>query len=111
MNSPHKWPVTQKMFPFDDVIMETFAPYRNDFEVMSPCIVSTFAFVAVALRDYTVWSHEEKKLFWDVTKIGTATNLLQFVRWTFAVQIWCVRAVTCAEFTTSHNFHLSYDST
>ena len=21
MNSPHKWPLTQKMFPFDDVIM------------------------------------------------------------------------------------------
>ena len=21
MNSPHKWPVTRKMFPFDDVIM------------------------------------------------------------------------------------------
>ena len=25
VNSPHKWPVTRKMFPFDDVIMlETF---------------------------------------------------------------------------------------
>ena len=23
MNSPHKWPVTRKMFPFDDVIMDT----------------------------------------------------------------------------------------
>ena len=22
VNSPHKWPVRQKMFPFDDVIME-----------------------------------------------------------------------------------------
>ena len=22
MNSPHKWPVTRKMFPFDDVIMQ-----------------------------------------------------------------------------------------
>ena len=22
VNSPHKWPVTQKMFPFDDVIMK-----------------------------------------------------------------------------------------
>ena len=22
--SPHKWPVTRKMFPFDDVIMSTF---------------------------------------------------------------------------------------
>ena len=25
VNSPHKWPVTQKMFPFDDVIMETIS--------------------------------------------------------------------------------------
>ena len=24
VNSPHKWPVTQKMFPFDDVIMSWF---------------------------------------------------------------------------------------
>ena len=24
VNSPHKWPVTQKMFPFDDVSMATF---------------------------------------------------------------------------------------
>ena len=23
-NSPHKWPVTRKMFPFDDVIMKVF---------------------------------------------------------------------------------------
>ena len=26
MNSPHKWPVTRKMFPFDDVIMEWNEP-------------------------------------------------------------------------------------
>ena len=23
VNSPHKWPVTRKMFPFDDVIMDS----------------------------------------------------------------------------------------
>ena len=30
VNSPHKWPVTRKMFPFDDVIMQTLrdTPYR-----------------------------------------------------------------------------------
>ena len=28
VNSPHKWPVTRKMFPFDDVIM-TILHYRN----------------------------------------------------------------------------------
>ena len=26
VNSPHKWPVTRKMFPFDDVIMCTLTP-------------------------------------------------------------------------------------
>ena len=25
LNSPHKWPVTRKMFPFDDVIMRKYA--------------------------------------------------------------------------------------
>ena len=35
MNSPHKWPVTQKMFPFDDIIM----------------VVLTFFYVTIGNRD------------------------------------------------------------
>ena len=38
VNSPHKWPVTRKLFPFDDVIMK-FEPnpislYRNAWELL-----------------------------------------------------------------------------
>ena len=29
VNSPHKWPVTRKMFPFDDVIMIQLDPGIN----------------------------------------------------------------------------------
>ena len=29
LNSPHKWPVTRKMFPFDDVIMSMIEKCRN----------------------------------------------------------------------------------
>ena len=29
VNSPHKWPVTRKMFPFDDVIMRKWNPFRR----------------------------------------------------------------------------------
>ena len=29
VNSPHKWPVTRKMFPFDDVIMESLSIYLH----------------------------------------------------------------------------------
>ena len=33
VNFPHKWPVTRKMFPFDDVIMETVVR-----ELMAICL-------------------------------------------------------------------------
>ena len=29
VNSPHKWPVTRKMFPFDDVIMIAFESWKS----------------------------------------------------------------------------------
>ena len=31
VNFPHKWPVTRKMFPFDDVIMSSIFVVRPDF--------------------------------------------------------------------------------
>ena len=33
VNSPHKWPVTRKMFPFDDVIMTCYFQYYIMFPV------------------------------------------------------------------------------
>ena len=39
-DSPHKWPVTRKMFPFDDIIMMTRHIYRrfDDFSSLTaPC--------------------------------------------------------------------------
>ena len=38
VNSPHKWPVTRKMFPFDDVIMISLIKITHRFCNM--CIVS-----------------------------------------------------------------------
>ena len=32
-NSPHKWPVTPKMFPFDDVIMKNPIPIKMNIEI------------------------------------------------------------------------------
>ena len=37
-NSPHKWPETRKMFPFDDVIM-TFCKIQLTFQIKWPDIV------------------------------------------------------------------------
>ena len=37
VNSPHKWPVTRKIFPFDDVIMWNATVYR--IQAMLLCIV------------------------------------------------------------------------
>ena len=34
VNSPHKWPVTRKMFPFDDVIMQYRSQAWIDSEII-----------------------------------------------------------------------------
>ena len=36
VNSPHKWPVTRKMFPFDDVIMHICVPNGKDLAITKP---------------------------------------------------------------------------
>ena len=49
VNSPHKWPVTRKMFPFDDVIMRTCVPdghYRDH----SPGALSLNQVIAIHLK-------------------------------------------------------------
>ena len=46
VNSPHKWPVTRKMFPFDDVIME------HTFETRRPFRVSHVLFFSPWHRSY-----------------------------------------------------------
>ena len=45
VNSPHKWPVTRKMFPFDDVIMFYFG------SIMFLCC-TLLCFCLVWLRNY-----------------------------------------------------------
>ena len=35
VNSPHKWPVTRKMFPFDDVIMLKIIPLSPSNDIPS----------------------------------------------------------------------------
>ena len=39
VNSPHKWPVTRKMFPFDDVIMlasQSYLPHLSYYNAAGP---------------------------------------------------------------------------
>ena len=49
VNSPHKWPVTRKMFPFDDVIMR-FIPNCS-----TPCLSSSFMSNQVTWEGVAIW--------------------------------------------------------
>ena len=70
VNSPHNWPVTRKMFPFDDVIMdEPLAScvvihifYRQlvcKFDIEGEIFLSVFAFILVFIHypTFMVFSH------------------------------------------------------
>ena len=54
MNSPHKGPVTQKIFPFDDVIMGIF--WKSQINTMAPnifpaCITRSYAALVLIIYD------------------------------------------------------------
>ena len=53
VNTPHKWPVTRKMFPFDDVIMIRLSSSR----VMHYLVIKTVLYGDVALRFFRGWNN------------------------------------------------------
>ena len=62
VNSPHKWPVTRKMFPFDDVIMRILQCVCQDFKIY-------FHFMRV-LKHYIgeiseIWIKTQQDEFWN----------------------------------------------
>ena len=59
VNSPHKWPLTRKMFPFDDVIMSVLAIIlNNESRNYSFEITATSSWgQSVYLFQYYIWIH------------------------------------------------------
>ena len=66
VNSPHKGPVTRKMFPFDDVIMDSYTPRQTSFE-KSPSNQFEFCFhkfnIRPGLRDLIGTQHTVRLWF------------------------------------------------
>ena len=58
VNSPHKWPVTRKMFPFDDVIMQLSYAY---------CLCQ----YEVHHKTFSKWSAYKIIYFFDTIRIYT----------------------------------------
>ena len=80
VNSPHKWPVTRKIFPFDDVIMINAEP-RDRFQ-------ERFFHPNSNSMEFLFCSHpgcSEVIRLWNVAH-GTATVLLWHVQ--FFLAIW-----------------------
>ena len=49
VNSPHKWPVTRNMFPFDDVIMSDNIMAWNIFRITGPLCGESYVFSILRL--------------------------------------------------------------
>ena len=55
LNSPHKWPVTRKMLPFDDVIMRGVSETLIRFQPDSPSVMWITAYKRSQTNIYTGW--------------------------------------------------------
>ena len=84
VNSPHKWPVTRKMFPFDDVIMKSFD--SSDLGHFSPFPLPSctqYMYYSALGRDATYldsvisnWCHVDVHWYLDSYRISCAPFLL-----------------------------------
>ena len=56
MNSPYQWPVTRKMFPFDDVVMNKTTENKNSVNTWWNMLVYTLVFfVGLVSRKSKAW--------------------------------------------------------
>ena len=57
VNSPHKWPVTRKMFPFDDVIMDKenlVSGWHHNMKILSPLVKRFIQFATISEPGFLV---------------------------------------------------------
>ena len=64
VNFPHKWPVTQKMFPFNDVIMRP-AKRTNLQEAVEWCMFSIIEMSQLCLVDFINTDGSSNRLYWQ----------------------------------------------
>ena len=58
VNSPHKWPVTRKMFPFDDIIMTTFRICKRQQSLTGYVPTYDMVLSGILSRTYSAYSLE-----------------------------------------------------
>ena len=93
VNSPHKWPVTRKMFPFDDVIMpagDRGSPHRFSFFKMNflftfffVCFLANAFYIKLMMQIYNIcFTHVEYTVIknmhheWKSNQINIATKYI-----------------------------------
>ena len=73
VNSPHKWPVTRKMFPFDDVIMK------------SNPVKSRSHNIGLIIESFKIWFHFEpampNSIYWPIPPNHVWQEKLTLLRW------------------------------
>ena len=90
VNSPYKWPVTRKMFPFDDVIMYTKV-------VFSFCRCFHFIIIMMLNNSKTLNNMAESddtcclRHVEIVSKVQSVLPIIFFVfRWSMALSLFCI---------------------
>ena len=79
VNSPHKWPVTRKMFPFDDVIMYwVISKHNDDCTIMQVFYelfgIWWFRFTFLSLWGHSKWPKNYRDIAWhfECSDLGNA---------------------------------------
>ena len=83
VNSPHKWPVTRKMVPFDHVIMQFILVHDTQ------CILLNIYDFEYIYPDQTIWLKKAKLISQNIAAVLVANEDAIANRLIATHQIWC----------------------
>ena len=71
VNSPHKWPVTLKKFPFDDVIM-----YSGVYSILCPYFLNNFSLSRDCIENSINPTNDINPIEWALRYASTARDMI-----------------------------------
>ena len=81
VNSPHKWPVTRKMVPFDEVIMEVISFYKKGIPLCHYLTINNGKWIILPIETYNFIMIFVCKFHWIWWLGNQLTILVQIINW------------------------------
>ena len=103
-NSPHKWPATREMLPFDDVIMCWYHRIDQSIIYYYWRLLYCLHLCVPGIYIYDQWMHWRMSAYWGYT-YARALNAVLLIHWADSFRVLSFSFSSVLSFSFSYHYH------